>query len=194
MWRLPHCGVGLGRPLFAREQATACVGIDRLSMMPSVNANAGRIIEVVSPGDLAAVRRLFEEYAASLKVDLCFQGFAAELAGLPGDYAAPRGRLLLATIDGTPAGCVALRPKGDRRCEMKRLYVSPARQGCGLGRRLAGHVIAEARSLGYASVLLDTLPSMAAAQKLYASLGFVPCAPYYPTPVGGTVFMELRLL
>jgi len=165
----------------------------RLSMLSPVSAQAEQIIEVTSADDLAAVRRLFEEYAASLKVDLCFQNFSAELAGLPGDYAAPRGRLLLALVEGRPAGCVALRPKGDRRCEMKRLFVRPGQQGRGLGRKLAGRVIAEARAIGYASMLLDTLPSMETAHKLYASLGFVRRDAYYPTPVGGTVFMELEL-
>lgn len=143
--------------------------------------------------DIAAVRRLFEEYAASLEVDLCFQNFSAELAGLPGAYAPPRGRLLLATEDGPPVACVALRPKTDQAGEMKRLYVRPGHQGRGLGRQLAEQVIAEARVIGYNSLLLDTLPSMQAAIKLYESLGFVRREPYFDSPVAGNVYMELRL-
>jgi putative acetyltransferase len=158
-----------------------------------MSAQPEKIIQAVSPADIAIVRRLFEEYAASLNVSLCFQNFAAELAGLPGDYAAPRGRLLLATIGDEPAGCVALRPKGEQACEIKRLFVNPRHQGRGLGRKLAERMISEARAIGYTSMLLDTLPSMHAAHRLYESLGFVQREPYYPTPVGGTVFMELRL-
>ena len=152
-----------------------------------------QIIQPISPADLTAIRRLFEEYAASLNVDLCFQNFAAELAGLPGAYAPPRGRLLLAVIDGTPAGCAALRPRGERAGEMKRLYVRPGRQGLGLGRRLAERVIAEACAIGSATLLLGTLPNLRPARRLYESLGFVRRPPYFQSPVDGNVFMELRL-
>lgn len=152
-----------------------------------------QIIQATSPDEIAAVRRLFEEYAASLNVSLCFQNFSGELAGLPGAYAAPSGRLLLAVVDDSPVGCVALRPKEGRACEIKRLYVRSAHQGGGLGRHLVGAVIAEARDIGYTSVLLDTLPVMQKALRLYESFGFVRREAYYPTPVAGTVFMELRL-
>lgn len=152
-----------------------------------------KIVQATSGQDLVAVKRLFEEYAGSLNVDLCFQNFSAELAGLPGAYAPPHGRLLLALVEDTPAGCVALRPHGDRSAEMKRLYVRPERQGIGLGRRLAECAIAEARTLGYATLLLDTLPSMHSALRLYESLGFVRRPAYFPSPIAGNTFMELRL-
>ena len=147
----------------------------------------------VGPG-LAEIRTLFEEYAASIGVDLCFQGFAEELAGLPGAYAAPSGRLLLARVLGTPAGCVALRRLTPELCEMKRLYVRPAFRGTGLGRRLAEAVIGAGRSLGYAAMRLDTLATMASARVLYESLGFRPITPYRHNPVPGAEFLELRLV
>jgi ribosomal protein S18 acetylase RimI-like enzyme len=144
--------------------------------------------------DLAAVAALFEGYAASLPVDLGYQDFAAELAGLPGKYAPPAGALLLAHDEtGRPLGCVALRPRGEDRCEMKRLFLDPAARRTGLGRALALAVIAEARSRGYRELVLDTLPSMAAAIALYEALGFRRIAPYYaPTPEG-TIFLSLAL-
>lgn len=151
------------------------------------------IVQAASGEDIAAIRRLFAEYAASLELDLCFQNFPAELAGLPGAYAARRGRLLLALVEGVPAGCVALRPKDEGTCEMKRLYVRPGHQGLGLGRKLTERAIVEARAIGYSTLLLDTLPSMQAAVRLYESLGFVRRAPYFDSPVAGNVFMELRL-
>lgn len=152
-----------------------------------------QILDANTSEDITAVRRLFEEYAASLGIDLAYQGFAAELAGLPGAYAPPGGRLLLATAGGVPAGCVALRPHDRESCEMKRLYVRPEHQGRGLGRELVVRLIAEASAGGYSTMLLDTLPSMHGAQRLYASLGFVRRAPYFPSPIDGNVFMELRL-
>ena len=144
-------------------------------------------------GEVNAVRALFREYAAWLAVDLCFQGFAAELAGLPGCYAPPQGRLLLAWIEGEAVGCVGLRPLEATICEMKRLYVRPAFRGHGLGRLLAKRVIGEAKSIGYAQMGLDTLPRMAAATRLYAELGFQPIEPYYGTPLAETIFLELKL-
>ena len=145
------------------------------------------------PHDLDAVRRLFLEYAASLDVDLCFQGFDAELAELPGKYAAPHGRLLLAWNDGEAVGCAALRPLEAGDCEMKRVYVRPSARGEQLGRRLAERICAEARAAGYRRICLDTLPSMGSAHALYRSLGFVPIAPYVFNPVAGTQYLALGL-
>jgi ribosomal protein S18 acetylase RimI-like enzyme len=142
---------------------------------------------------LAATRRLFEEYAASLGFDLCFQGFDSELAGLPGAYAPPRGRLLLASQGKEIAGCVALRPLGPGISEMKRLYVRPAYRGSGVGRLLAERIIHEARVEGYQRMRLDSLPTMAAALQLYRRLGFREIAPYTTNPVIGAVFLELQL-
>jgi ribosomal protein S18 acetylase RimI-like enzyme len=145
--------------------------------------------------DIAAARALFLDYAASLSVDLAYQDFPAEVAGLPGAYAPPRGALLLARdAAGGAVGCVALRPMAQAGlAEIKRLYVTPAGRGAGLGGALTQAVIAEARRLGYAAVRLDTLPDMATAIALYRSLGFQTVAPYYPTPVAGTLFFGLAL-
>ncbi len=142
---------------------------------------------------LEEVRALFREYASSLPVDLSFQGFAEELAGLPGDYAPPHGTLLLGLVGGVAAGGVAVRRCGDEGCEMKRLYVRPAVKGQGRGRALALQAIEWARAAGYERMLLDTLPSMMEAQRLYEDLGFRDVAPYRFNPVAGTRYMELRL-
>jgi ribosomal protein S18 acetylase RimI-like enzyme len=149
--------------------------------------------EAVTAEDVAACRELFVEYHRALGVSLCFQGFEAELAGLPGDYAAPRGRLLLATANGQPAGCVALRPLFHRDAEMKRLYVRSQHRGGGLGRLLATTVIDAAKQLGYETLKLDTLPRMKAAQRMYESLGFRDTAPYNDNPIRGTRFLALDL-
>jgi putative acetyltransferase len=149
--------------------------------------------------DFAQARALFEEYAAWLKVDLCFQGFAEELATLPGAYAPPRGMLVLAGPLDAALGCVALRPlAGDGAsassvAEIKRLYVKPVARGTGLGMRLAQTVIDGARAIGYQEIKLDTLAHMAEARSLYAQLGFRECAPYYHNPIPGAVYMS-RLL
>lgn len=145
------------------------------------------------PADVATARALFEEYQRSLGFSLCFQNFDAELAGLPGAYAPPEGRLLLAFAGGEPAGCIALRKIGEEICEMKRLWVRPAFRGTGLGRRLVVTILEEARTAGYRRVRLDTLPSMAAAQSLYLSLGFTDIAPYNDHPIEGTRFLEAPL-
>lgn len=156
--------------------------------------NAGIVIVPARlPADLPLVRALFREYADGLGVDLSFQDFEAELADLPGKYSPPEGRLLLAWQDGEPVGCVAMRPLHDGDCEMKRLYVRPRAQGGGLGRRLAERICEEARDAGYRRICLDTLPTMAAAQQLYRSLGFRPIAPYVFNPVPGTKYLALAL-
>jgi putative acetyltransferase len=142
---------------------------------------------------LADVRTLFQEYADAIQTDLCFQGFQRELAELPGAYAPPAGRLLLAKDKGAPAGCVALRPLDAETCEMKRLYVRPAFRGSGVGRRLAVAVTQAAREIGYRRMRLDTLASMTAAIALYRSLGFQDALPYRYNPLPGATFLELDL-
>jgi len=143
---------------------------------------------------IAQARILFEEYQAALGVDLGFQDFENELANLPGQYAAPGGRLLLASADGVVAGCVALRPlSGDDACEMKRLFVRPAFRAHSIGRMLAERAIAEARSIGYRRMCLDTLPTMGRAQQLYEVLGFREIEPYRHNPIVGTKYLGLVL-
>jgi putative acetyltransferase len=139
------------------------------------------------------VRDLFTEYAASLGVDVCVQQFEQELAGFPGRYGPPEGRLLIATYAQHDAGCVALRNIGERLCEMKRLYVRPAFRGKGIGRCLAESIMAEAREIGYQRMRLDTLPSMKEALALYRSIGFHEIEPYGEHPIGGTICFELNL-
>jgi len=143
---------------------------------------------------MVPVRRLFREYAAEAGLDLSFQGFAEELAGLPGRYASPGGSILLAEVDGEAVGCVALRPLGGLGlCEKNRLFVRPGFTGHGLGRRLAQAAVATARERGYTAMRLDTLSSMRAANVLYRRLGFRPIAPYCFNPLPGALFYELDL-
>ncbi|MEY2685185.1 MAG: hypothetical protein RJA09_2329 [Pseudomonadota bacterium] len=145
----------------------------------------------------ASTRRLFEAYQKSLGIDLCFQGFEQELANLPGDYAPPGGDLLMALVDGKPAGCCAFRPLHTadypNACEMKRLYVQPAFRGLGLGRLLAERTLDLARQAGYAAMLLDTLSDMEAARSLYQELGFVEVPPYYHNPLPGAHYLKVSL-
>lgn len=152
-----------------------------------------RIVNATTPQEIAEARRLFGEYADSLDIDLSFQDFAAELAGLPGSYVPPAGALLLALQGDLPVGCVALRQWEAGTAELKRLYVSPAARGSGLGRTLSSAAIDVARAVSYERVRLDTLPTMASAQRLYEDLGFVEIAPYRFNPVPGTRYMELEL-
>jgi GNAT superfamily N-acetyltransferase len=152
-----------------------------------------RIVDGHGEERVPVVRALFEEYAAALGVDLGFQDFDRELAELPGDYAPPGGRLLLALDGGEAAGCVGLRPFEPGVCEMKRLYVRPAWRGSGLGRVLAERIVEAGRDGGYERMRLDTLPTMAAARGLYQSLGFVEIEAYRPNPVHGTTYFELAL-
>jgi putative acetyltransferase len=151
------------------------------------------VSDALTPDDVAAAATLFREYAASLGLDLGFQDFERELEGLPGDYAPPPGRLLLARVDGDLAGCVAVRAFAEGACEMKRLYVRDAYRGAGLGRTLALASVDAARAAGYSRMLLDTLPQMEAARGIYRSLGFREIAPYRFNPVPGTAFMEVDL-
>ncbi len=152
------------------------------------------IRDAAGPADIKTVHTLFVEYGESLNFSLCFQGFDEELAALPGKYAPPGGRLLLAEIAGDTAGVVGLRPvEMDGACEMKRLYLRPAFRGLGLGRRLAETVIAAAREAAYGRMLLDTVETMAEAGALYRDLGFVEIPPYYENPTPGVHYYALDL-
>jgi ribosomal protein S18 acetylase RimI-like enzyme len=152
-------------------------------------------IQARSGDEVAHARELFREYEAWLGIDLCFQNFEKELAELPGKYAPPEGRLLLAVENGKVVGCVALRKIGQGICEIKRLFLRPAFRGKGLGRQLAERIIRDAREIGYERMRLDTLPpKMNDAIALYRSLGFKEIKPYYDNPVPGAKFMELDLV
>lgn len=147
-----------------------------------------------SPSQIAQARELFLEYAQSLGFSLCFQGFDQELASLPGDYAPPEGRLLLAEYEGKLAGCVALHRFESEICEMKRLYLRPAFRGKGIGGSLAEKIIREAQLAGYKRMRLDTVePVMKDAVQMYRKLGFKEIAPYRANPMNGTIYMELVL-
>jgi len=150
-----------------------------------------------SPELLATTRQIFTEYATQLGIDLCFQNFDAELAGLPGEYSEPRGALMLALVDGEVAGCCGLRALDSvdypNAAEMKRLYVRKAFRRFGLGRQLAEAMLDTARMAGYHSVLLDTLDDMESARGLYAELGFADIPPYYHNPVSGAHYLKVDL-
>lgn len=152
-----------------------------------------KIIQAQTADHIEAVRTLFREYQRFLGVDLCFQGFEEELATLPGRYAPPKGRLLLAREGEQTAGCVALRPLDQHVCEMKRLFVRPDSRGQGLGRLLALQVVNEATALGYVLMRLDTLNTLEHAMQIYETLGFQRCASYYANPLSGVVYWELAL-
>jgi ribosomal protein S18 acetylase RimI-like enzyme len=152
-----------------------------------------RIESAESPELIRVVRELFLEYSESLGVDLCFQGFAEELASLPGEYARPAGRLLVMMDEQQAVGCLALRPINDTICEMKRLYLRAAYRGKGAGRALIDALIGAAREIGYERMRLDTLPSMTKAIAIYRSLGFQEIPPYRVNPVAGASFLELNL-
>ena len=156
-----------------------------------------RLVVADSPPLIAAAREIFREYAQSLRVDLCFQNFEAELAELPGEYAAPEGQLLLALVDGELAACGAMRSLREvdyaNACEMKRLFVRPAFRRFGLGRMLAESLLDEARRAGYSAMLLDTLDDMEAARGLYGTLGFEEIPPYYFNPIAGAHYLKADL-
>jgi putative acetyltransferase len=151
------------------------------------------VIDAQSPAQITKVRELFVEYQRALGVDLCFQAFDQELASLPGRYARPTGRLLLANDGESVLGVVGLRALKGADCEMKRLYVRPAGRGLGVGRLLTTTLINEARFAGYRRMLLDTLPGMTEAQRMYRSMGFTEVAPYCDNPIAGTLYMALDL-
>ena len=152
------------------------------------------IVHAETPEHIEETRRIFREYEAWLGLSLCFQNFEAELRDLPGKYALPDGRLLLAIDDDNVAGSIAMRKLEDGVCEMKRLFVRESYQGSGVGRMLIERLISEALDAGYSKMRLDTFPpKMAKAVRLYESYGFREILPYYDNPHGETLYMELQL-
>lgn len=156
-----------------------------------------KLFTPTSAPDLNALRLLFEEYASGLGIDLCFQNFSVEIAGLPGGYARPHGALLLVKSDQQAVGCCGLRALHSvdysNACEMKRLYVRAVFRGCGLGRLLAESILDSARQAGYSHVLLDTLTEMETARALYKDLGFIEIPPYYHNPIAGAHYLMAAL-
>ena len=153
-----------------------------------------KLVHIESGPDLEEIRALFLEYARSLNFNLCFQSFDKELLELPGLYGTPQGRLILCKVEGTTAGCIALKPLEPGICEMKRLFVRPAFRGQRLGVRLAEYIIREARAIGYSAMRLDTIHgTMDDAIALYRSLGFKEIPPYYENPIPNACYMELKL-
>ena len=175
-----------------RYTAASVVYKTRVLDKPSVT-----LLTPTSDAEIEEVRNIFREYATTLGVDLCFQDFESELARLPGDYAEPRGALLLARVEGAVAGCCALRPLDaadyPNASEMKRLYVRKAFRGFGLGRELAEAMLDRARQAGYACVLLDTLDDMESARALYTDLGFEEIPPYYHSPIAGAHYLKVDI-
>lgn len=161
------------------------------------NSGAIELLTPNNPHQWAQLRELFTEYAESLSVDLCFQNFSDELHKLPGEYAAPRGALLVVTVDSQYAGCCAMRPLDTvdyaNACEMKRLYVRPAFRGMGLGRLLVDGILDAARLAAYDCILLDTLDDMESARALYEELGFYAIPPYYFNPIAGAHYLKADL-
>lgn len=152
------------------------------------------LTQAEAPADIDLAHTLFEEYAAGLGISLCFQNFDQELANLPGDYALPSGRLLIARVGEEVAGCIALRKQGEGVCEMKRLYLRPNFRGKGFGGKMVETILAEAKQIGYSRMRLDTLPGrMDKAISLYRSIGFKEIAPYYDNPAADVLYMELVL-
>jgi GNAT superfamily N-acetyltransferase len=154
---------------------------------------APSLSQATTAADIALARELFLEYQAGLGISLCFQGFDAELAALPGSYVPPAGRLLIARLEGAVAGCGALRPLPGGDGELKRVYVRPAFRGHGVGLALCEALIEAAREAGHARLVLDTLPAMREAQALYSRLGFVDTTPYTANPIEGARFLSLAL-
>jgi putative acetyltransferase len=174
-------------------QAERKVPVSSVSPVSSV-VEGLYFVQAQTPAHVAQARELFLEYAQSLGFSLCFQNFDQELADLPGDYAPPQGRLLLAEYEGQLAGCVALHKLDSATCEMKRLYLRPQFRGHGLGRALAERIIAEARQIGYQRMRLDTVePVMKDAVVMYRRFGFKDIAPYRPNPNPGVLYLELQL-
>jgi len=164
--------------------------------MESINDHREPIIgfeSITGQYMLEEVRQLFLEYAQSLDIDLCFQNFDSELETLPGKYGPPDGALILALVDGIPAGCVALRKINENICEMKRLYVRDKYRGLGIGKQLISKIIEKARELNYGFIRLDTLVTMKKALELYKAFGFYDIEPYVYNPYEGARYMELKL-
>lgn len=194
--------VRLLRPVVSRDLrrrgARTWLAVHRVAYDDHARRSVEGLVMEIRPAktssEVESARRLFVDYQTELGIDLCFQGFTQELATLPGDYASPRGILLVAWEDGSAHGCVAVRSlEQPGIAELKRLYVCPRARGRGLGERLARAAVSFARQVGYERVRLDTLPSMARAQALYRSLGFVAIEPYRDNPVPGATYMELGL-
>ena len=161
--------------------------IESLQMFIIRNAESSEDIEII--------RGLFREYEEWTETDLCFQGFEDELAKLPGKYAKPKGRLLIAEVEGNAAGCIALRPLADDICEMKRLFVREDFRGSGIGRSLIAEIIKQAEIIGYKKMRLDTIASkMHAAVAIYRGFGFYEISPYYENPLEDVIYMEKSLI
>jgi ribosomal protein S18 acetylase RimI-like enzyme len=184
----------------AAQQPLAAVGAFCDRQPPRLKRHVRRpnsymlqLVQPDSPELWLVARRLVEEYAASLNIDLCFQDFAHELDTLASEYGPPGGHFVLASWSEAIVGCGGLRRLSDSTCEMKRLYIAPTHRGKGLGQAVAGALITQARHVGYTAMVLDTLPSMAAAQHIYRALGFATTIPYRHNPLPGATFLKLQL-